>query len=275
MSFNLVASIHGAPRSGTSWLGQIFNSHSDVIYKFQPLFAYRFKDRLSYDSSQEDVVAFLEELYWVTNDDFISGNWPKINTNNEFIIKSFTKEKQPNVMIMKEVRYHHLIEKFIKSVPEMKIIGIVRNPCAVINSWIQSPREFNKEWDIAVEWRNAPSKNQGRIEEYYGYEKWRELALAFLDFEHKYPDKFFLMQYEHLVSEPVKSIKKAFSFIGLRMETQVSEFIKASQSHHIDDTYAVYKSPQVKDRWHEELDVRISEEIITELHGTRLERFLV
>ena len=124
------------------------------------------------------------------------------------------------------------------------------------------------------EWRYAPSKNQERIEEYNGYEKWKELTLAFLDFERKYPNNFFLVHYEHLVSNPVEIIGKAFSFGNLRMEAQVIDFIKLSQSYHLDDVYAVYKSPQVKDRWRLELDSSIANEIENDLKGTTLERFL-
>ena len=56
---------------------------------------------------------------------------------------------------MKMVRYHHLVEKLLKEIDQIKIIGIVRNPCAVINSWFKAPREFNKEWDPLEEWRYA------------------------------------------------------------------------------------------------------------------------
>jgi len=59
------------------------------------------------------------------------------------------------------------------------------------------------------------------------------------------------------------------------MEKQVENFIKASQSLHVDDAYALYKSPSVKSRWRSQLDPRISREIIEEVQGTNLERFLV
>jgi hypothetical protein len=125
-----------------------------------------------------------------------------------------------------------------------------------------------------AEWRYAPSKNKGLIEEYNGYEKWKELALKFLTFEATYPDRFFLVQYEHLVSMPIDKIKDLFSFVGLDLEEQVTDFIRASQSYHMDDAYAVYKSPSVKDRWRITLDPRISEEIINDVTSTALERFL-
>ena len=274
MTYQKVISIHGVPRSGTSWLGQIFNKHSQVTYKFQPLFSYRFKGRVSLDSSPDDIRMFLDELYQVNNDDFIAGKWPNLSDINPTDIV-FHKKPSQEIMVMKEVRYHHLIERFIQCIPNMRIVGIVRNPCAVINSWLKAPKEFQKEWDVMSEWRYAQSKNLGRIEEYYGFEKWKELAMDFLNFEQKYPNNFFLLQYEHLVMKPIEVLNEVFSFSGLHMESQVVDFIKASQSHHLDDTYAVYKSPSVKDRWHEELDSSISEEITSELRGTSLERFLV
>ena len=274
MTSRQVISIHGVPRSGTSWLGQIFNKHSEVVYKFQPLFAYRFKDRLSLGSSPDEIRAFLDELYKVNDDDFISGKWPPSNNDPARVNTAIYKNEQPRVMVLKEVRYHHLIEKFICAVPDLKIVGIVRNPCAVINSWLQSPKEFHGEWDVMAEWEHAPAKNQGRIEEYFGYAKWKELTLVFLGFIQKYPENFFLVQYEELVLEPVKLIEQVFAFGGLNMEAQVVDFIQASQNHHVDDAYAVYKSPSVKDRWRHELDPRISEAIITDLQGTMLERFL-
>ena len=39
--------IHGVPRSGTSWIGEIINSSPNVLYKFQPLFSYALKDFLT------------------------------------------------------------------------------------------------------------------------------------------------------------------------------------------------------------------------------------
>ena len=39
--------IHGVPRSGTTWLGSIFDSSPNVIYRNQPLFSYAFKSYLS------------------------------------------------------------------------------------------------------------------------------------------------------------------------------------------------------------------------------------
>lgn len=262
--------MHGAPRSGTTWLGQIFNACSRVAYKYQPLFSYRFKDRINLHSSQSDLFGFLDELYATMDDEFISGNWPK----PELPQTDIYKVSHPDVMVMKEVRYHHLIEFFIKNIPDIKIVGIVRNPCAVINSWLRAPREFDPSWDVMTEWRYAPLKNQSRIEEYYGFEKWKELTLAFLEYQKKYPDQFYLVRYERLVEHPAEVISNAFAFCGLDLEKQVLDFIHASQSEHKPDAYSVYKSPEVKDQWRSQLNPRIYNAILSDLAGTQLETFL-
>ena len=269
--FNVI-SIHGVPRSGTSWLGQIFNSHPDVAYRLQPLFSYRFKNRINLNSTKDVICDFFDELYQVKDDDFILEKW---RDHNNPIELDFKKNTSKNFLVMKMVRYHHLIEKFLLSDENLKVIGIVRNPCAVIYSWLNAPKEFNNKWDVLSEWRYAPSKNLGRIEEYNGFEKWKELALTFLELEQKNPERFLFIQYEQLVTDPNSIIENAFSFVGLKMERQVLDFIKSSQSYHSEDAYAVFKSPNVKDKWRSELDQRISEEIINEIHRTVLARFMV
>ena len=265
-----IVSIHGVPRSGTSWLGQIFNSHPDVAYRFQPLFAYRFKDLIDIDSSQAKTDSFFDALYKVTDDDFIL-NKQEVDTR---LYPVFIKKKNPEFLVMKMVRYHHLIEKFIKSTHNIKIIGIVRNPCAVINSWLQAPKEFKKEWDSLEEWRYASKKNLNRIEEYNGFEKWKEASVMFLELQEKYPSKFYLLQYEELVDNPLLETEKLFSYVSLNMHSQVAEFIEQSQRQENQDPYAVFKKPGVKDRWKSELNNNISDEIIKAIKGTRLEIFI-
>ena len=55
--------IAGVARSGTSWLGQLFNSSPQVRFSFQPLFAYEFKNRVTEDSSTEDFRSLIDDIY--------------------------------------------------------------------------------------------------------------------------------------------------------------------------------------------------------------------
>ena len=63
--------IHSVPRSGSSWVGQIFNSSQDVNFRFQPLFSYTFKDYLNQKSSLNDVNTFFD-LINKSDDDLLA-----------------------------------------------------------------------------------------------------------------------------------------------------------------------------------------------------------
>ena len=65
-----IVAIHGAPRSGTSWLGQLFNSSENVAYRYQPLFSYAFKQRLTSTSTRREIELFFDDLLF-TEDDFV------------------------------------------------------------------------------------------------------------------------------------------------------------------------------------------------------------
>jgi hypothetical protein len=162
----------------------------------------------------------------------------------------------------------------MRAAPDAKIVGIVRHPCAVINSWLKTPREFRPEWNAMVEWRDAASKNRGLREEYYGFTKWKELANQFLALRHNHPDAFYLVRYESLVADPESEIGKLFAFCGLDLHPQVREFLRASQQRDVDDPDSVFRTADVMQRWKSELPASIRETILAELHATDLETFL-
>ncbi len=269
-SFNTI-SLHGAPRSGTTWLGKIFDSHPDVAYRFQPLFSYRFKGAIDDNSRQDTVMQFLRQLYDENGDEFILQQQQIARKVQPSFVE---KVQHPRVLVMKEVRYHYVIDLLLRTVPEIKIIGIVRHPCGAINSWLKTPREFLPEWDVVSEWRNAPSKNQDRREEYYGFSKWKELARLFLRLESTYPDAFRLIRYEELVAHPHERVRELFGFCGLDMHAQVLRFLDESQQHEVDDPDSVFRSKDVVSRWKKELPAFIQDEIFADLVGSDLEIFL-
>lgn len=260
--------IHGAPRSGTSWLGQIFNSNPKVAFRFQPLFSYKLKNFLSASSTKEDVHEFLSVLENI-DDDFILQKDQQARGAHPTFDKDCIE-----LMAIKHVRYHFLVEKFLKSKDDLKVIAIVRNPCGSINSWLKTSREFNSNWNAKTEWRSALSKNMGKPEEYYGFDKWLESSRYFIDLESKYQDRFIIVQYESLVSNTLHEVKRLFSFCDLKLDQQTLEFIKKSHSKEIDDPDTVFRKSDVSKRWIKELDTDIISEILETVRGTELERFL-
>lgn len=264
-----VIAIHGAPRSGTSWLGQIFNSSPQVAYRFQPLFSYAFKSRIGPDSTRAEILAFFSDIH-ASRDDFLlqtdkldSGAYPR-----------FRKHENQDVLVYKEVRYHHILKNLLTLVPEVRVIGLVRHPCAVLNSWLRAPREFLPEWDVEREWRMAPSKNQGRPEEFYGFEKWMEVAQLFLELAQAYPDRFLLVRYVDLLRDTRRAVERLFSFTGLEISEQTLNFLDASGRADHPDTYAVFRRKGRDIAWKEELPTSIQNAVVDELRETPLAMFL-
>jgi len=263
--------IHSVPRSGSSWVGQIFNSSPSVIFKFQPLFSYALKSFLNENSSKQEIDRFFKKLT-IIKDDFID-QIEQINNGNYPI---FSKT-EPEIICYKEVRYHYILENLLEKDEDIKIIGIVRNPYAVISSWLKASKEFKKElnWKELEEWRFAPKKNNCRIEEYNGYEKWKEVAGMFLDFEKKFPNNFYLLKYSDLLANTQDSVKKIFSFCEIEYSPQTERFISESLTTNKTDAYSVYKKKNKVDiEYKKFLNVEIINEISKDIKNTELEKFL-
>jgi len=249
--------IHSAPRSGSTWLGSIFDSHPNVIYKLQPLFSYALKDRISQNSSKAEIDKFFGDLQ-NTDDDFLD----QIEGKKRNIIPTFSKEK-PFAIVYKEVRYHHILKNLLSRDKNIKVIGLIRNPFSVISSWLNAPKEFKKElgWDAKNEWRYAPSKNMNKVEEFNGYEKWKEVARLFLELKQDYPERFYMIRYEDMLDNSIDVVKELFDFCNLSFSIQTNNFLIKPTKKNDSDPYSVFKSRTTDDKWKYELPEFIIKEI--------------
>jgi hypothetical protein len=260
----------GVARSGTSWLGQILDSSPDVAYRFQPLFSYAFKGFLNYNSSKKEYINFFEGIY--DSQDVFLLQKDKRQTNQ---YPSFSKNMNPRILVLKENRYQYIFPKMISLFDHIKMIGIIRHPCAVVNSWIQNPKEFPPGSEVDKEWRFGACKNQGKEEEFFGFYKWREISNLYLDLSEKFPEKVCIIKYNDLVDRTENKVEQIFNFLKIEIEPQTKNFINECNSKHVDGPYSVFKNKKVKDRWRDELNKSIIDEIYFELESTRLEKFLV
>lgn len=263
--------IHSVPRSGSTWLGELFNSHPKIIYKYQPLFSYAFRDRLSLSSKPEDIDLFFNDIS-NSDDDFIN----QIDARNNGKLPIFNDKESCRAIVYKEVRFHHLVEHLLNTSNNLKLVGLVRNPLAVINSWLRAPKEFRSDlgWKINEEWQFAPKKNLDKVEEFNGYEKWKEVARLFLKLEKIYPKRFKLIIYNDLLQNTEQEIKDLFAFINLEIDIETVKFIKDSKKKNVKDAYSVFKKQDIDDKWKTQLSSDIVNYIIKDLKGTELEKFL-
>lgn len=260
--------IFGVPRSGTSWLSQIFNSHPDVAMRFQPLFSYSYKGRLNENSGTEDINSFFNEILH-SNDPFVL-----MTTEMHRNYPVFNKTATPTYIAFKETRYLNVIENLLRHSEDSQVIGIVRNPLANLASWIRVPKEFEPTWDIFKEWRYAALKNQGRKEEFYGFEKWKLVASNFLRYKQEFPEQFYLVMYSDLNKNTLRTVEKLFAFCNLKPDKQVEQFITDSQSRHDSDPYSVFRAKASDQVSQNIIPYEISDSIISELIGTEFEQFL-
>lgn len=248
--------IFGVPRSGTSWLGQLFNSSSHVAYRYQPIFAYSFEGTLGPNSTTDEIAEFYQKLLR-SNDDFvcqkknISGNLAP-----QFLKHSITH------LVWKEVRYLNIIRKLLRY-SDTKVIGIVRHPCGVIKSWMNAPREFDSKWDIQQEWRHAPQKNTGP-QDFFGYERWLDASEIFLTMTKAFPDRCKIVQYESLVKNPQTKVSALFEFAGISLGSQTKSFINESTLMSSDDPYGVFKKKKNVSAWRDKLPTNIINEITSD-----------
>lgn len=263
--------IHSAPRSGSTWLGEILNSSPTVNYSYQPLFSYAYKGKLTTSSSKEEIIDFFEKIS-KSNDDFIN----QVEKRKSGDLPSFIKHPEPEAIAYKEVRYHHLLPHLLANDDKLKAILLIRNPLSVINSWLRAPKEFREDlgWNELTEWRNAPNKNLDRPEEFNGFEKWKDSTRIFLSLKQTYPTRICLVKYSDLLNSPLAETKRIFGFCDLPITEQTTSFLDQSLKYKNEDAYSVYREKQTDQKWITQLNPVIANKIINELIDTDLRVYL-
>lgn len=231
--------IHSVPRSGSSWLGEIFNSARCVNYCFQPLFSYAFKNFLTLESDAQRLDHFFEQLR-VTQDSFVR----QIDSREKGLLPNFKAASDCSHVVYKEVRYHHLIEHLASVDPNLKFVLLVRNPVYVMNSWVTAPKEFNPSWDIKTELWQAEKKNSGQPENFYGLQSWIETTGLFERLAEARPSQFCLVNYSALCSDAPAITERLFSHCELTMGEETLRFVKSSQSKRHSDAYSVFRGDE-------------------------------
>jgi len=228
--------IHSVPRSGSTWLGEIFNSHKKTKYCFQPLFSYEFKDFITNVSSISDVENFFD-LLSRTNDKFVCQK----SEREVGSLPDFEKISVPTHVIYKEVRYHHLLEHLCELDVDLMFVLLVRNPIEVMSSWISTPKEFDPSWNSSKELLKAEYKNAGKPENFYGLDAWIDTTKLFEFLAERYSDRVRLVNYKQLKNDPENITKYLFEFCSLNYDETTELFLQDSSRKKVEGSYSVFR----------------------------------
>lgn len=268
--FKRIIDLHGVPRSGTSWLGQILDSSEKVRFKFQPLFSDRFKNYINLQSTKNEIDEYYEIIY-NTKDEYLD----RINQKKEGVYPVFKyKDDYPEIVSTKHVTHHYLIPYLLDKISNYQVIGVIRNPCAVLVSFKNYPSDYNPNWEFRKEWEFSPNRGGFRPENYFGFHKWKEFVMMFLTLKKKYPDKVYIITYENMVKDTYHEIEKMYDFLKLPLTRQTLDFLDKSTSEEVENSLSVFKKNKDVNSWQKELNQEIIMKIVSELSDSEFSQFI-
>ena len=302
---NKMVLVLGSPRSGTTWLAKIFDSNEDVIYRHEPDSVYR-NDRLPYIPENNDLsnnvqpaLKYLGQLACVRTLKS-SASFPSFSKSYrsmateafrnglllpakllektlgafgiklDLTIPDFVKSERADrlMIVIKSVSSLGRAKLFSKANPELKIVHIIRHPCAFVSSRLRGAKLQLMEIDTFLDsqFGMLQARRRGWTMEYLkSLTTEEQLASLWMLQNEKVMEEMHLngnykvVIYEHLCHKPIEIVEDLFAFSGLEITKQTVEFILSSQSgkHGQEQYYRVIRDSKVAvDRWKNELSAR-------------------
>ncbi|HAK63927.1 MAG: sulfotransferase family protein [Pseudomonadota bacterium] len=283
--------IIGSPRSGTTWIGKIFDSHPGVIYRHEPD-AVNLGKPIPFicndvDMYREKGAAYMQELALVrdarTNgkppifsknfrNDFLSNyrtlciyalryGGAVIPSFNRWAVPDFTGPSQPRIVI-KSVSALGRAGLFMAARSDSRILHILRHPCGHVGSVLRGER-LNKMAPFPLDFVNADSASHYdlSIQKLEKMTFLEQAAWRWVIFNHKAMqdlegnDQVMTLVYEDLCADPMAVTRRLFDFAGLSWHKQTEEFLHSSTHSGDGKAYhTVYQDPlAAANKWRSEL----------------------
>ena len=88
----------------------------------------------------------------------------------------------------------------------------------------------------------APSKNQGQIEEFYGLSGWVRAQRILESIAPNLRNRLCVLEYEELRENPSSTLFDVFQFLGLDFHEQSERFLHETTSIHKEGVYDVHRT---------------------------------
>ena len=226
--------IFGRPRSGTTLLTTLFNAHPNV--RIAPefpvmLFLYQqFKNVKIWDEAT--IRSFVDQVFYFSK--FSVRRVENLKLDKEIIVSELLKYKEVGSiqLFLKSINYFAYsvydkkntlwigdknpiysiyIDRLRKIFPDSKFICIIRD---YRDNFISIKKLAEK--NIAVE---APVLT-------LQVARWRYFIRLFLDCKRRFPDKYYILRYEDLVTEQETTVRSLCDFLGIPYDPSVFDFYK-------------------------------------------------
>lgn len=210
--FSGIALIAGHPRSGTTLLEQIIDSHSETIsaeetenfslFAFTPLLQRSFADKTTFQALDELNSSSIEDA----RRDYLNSISRVVGTR-----------KDSPILIDKNPSLSHLVAAFFRIFPESKTISMVRDPRDVVLSCFMQPF-------VPLNPVTACYTNLGECaSEYAGVMKTHVKSTDI------FGDAVLEVRYEDLVQKVEAKSREILDFLGLPWEEEVLGFYKRAE----------------------------------------------
>jgi hypothetical protein len=292
MTFDRPIFIIGAPRSGTTWVGKIFDSHPNVLYRHEP-------DVLIRCPSNVDPHQALRLLHrWSTDHSL------RTNAKRPFFRKAWrplplylmrsalcylmltaqrltggylppdtryladmghTENARPAI---KSVRSTEAVGVIARAMPTSRIVAIVRHPCAQVYSMMRGARsgkfELREKHALPIDQRQALACAAGYGIDSTAFANLPEagrFAWAWVAFNEALERSLGGMPnvrtvvYEDLCARPIETSQELMAFAALAWHQQTKTFIRASiNGRPGSGYYSVFQHAEFTvDRWRHEM----------------------
>jgi len=251
--------ILGRPRSGTTLLTTLFNGHPNIRiapeYPVMMLLYNKFKNVKTWDEAT--IRSFFDHAFYHSKNSRINERRVNnLNIDKEFIISELMKYKDVGTIqvFLKSIDYYAFslydkqetlwigdknpiysifTSRLQRIFPDVKFICIIRD---YRDNFISMKKLADKE--VAVE---APSIT-------LQVARWKFFTRMFLKYKRRFPDKFYILRYEDLVTKQEETFQSLCIFLGIEYNPIVFEYYKKK-----DQTVETYGKSPIWDRFHSNL----------------------
>jgi hypothetical protein len=172
----------------------------------------------------------------------------------------YSKQAYRPILGFKTTRHFEMVEHYLQEAGDIvRVVAVIRNPFAAINSWIKTDREFSKKGCMQKDWLDGKCR-KGEVGEYWGFQDWAWSTRLFLRLSGQYGN-IMMLRYEDLVFDAVEHCERLFSYLDIDITAQTRNFLAASQRKDLGGPYSVFRTRNVVNRWRTEL----SQEIVSSI----------